>query len=220
MKAILGLQDWNLTVAALPELENPARVHITVPYPHCKSVLGYPPAERTRRINAQMRKDFSTLKALLGKVPFEKMGTHFRPIGAKVTLPLNRLPLLATEAVKSISIEAVEGFNRQESMPKSCFWSIKVRFVIQIANETGGRQKYEDRIMLVKALDQEDAQRKLLPSFESYSEPYLNSAGLLVRWRFEQFLDAYLTDVASLKAFLNDEGVEVFSELGNRKLKP
>ena len=74
--------------------------------------------------------------------------------------------------------------------------------------------------MLVKALDEEDARHKLLPGFKSYAEPYLNSAGLLVRWQFEKFLDVYSTDVPSLQAFLHDEGVEVFSELGNRKLKP
>ena len=221
MKAIIGLEDWNLTVDALSGLDNQARVHIRVPYPHYKSVLGYLPAERTRRIAAQIRKDFSALKEMLGKVPFEKTGTHFRPIGAKVTLPLNRLPpLLATEAVKTISIESIQGITRKESVPESCFWSIKARFAIQIENKTGGLQKYEDRLMLVKAVDEEDAQRKLLPSFESYTVPYLNSAGLLVRWQFEKFLDAYSTDVISLEAFLHDEGVEVFSELGNRKLKP
>ena len=68
MKAILGLEDWNLTVDALPGLDNQARVHATVPYPHYKSVLGYSPAERTRRIAAQMRKNFSVLKGMLGKV--------------------------------------------------------------------------------------------------------------------------------------------------------
>jgi len=221
MKAILGLEEWCLTVDVLPGLANQARVHIGLPYPHYKSVLGYLPAERTRRIAAQIRKDFSALKRMLGKMPFEKTGTHFRPTGAKVTLPLNRLPhLLAAEAVETISIESIEGFIRKESRPESCFWSIKARFAIQIENETGGLQKYEDRIMLVKALDEEDAQRKLLPSCKSYAEPYLNSAGLLVRWQFEKFLDAYSTDVSLLEAFLHDEGVEVFSELGNQKLKP
>jgi hypothetical protein len=221
MKAIVGLEDWDLTVEVLPRLDNQARVHITVPYPHYKAVTGYPPAERNRRIAAQMRKDFSALKAMLGKVPFEKTGSHFRPIGAKATLPLNRLPsLLAAKAVANISIEFIEGFTRKAAMPESFFWSIKARFAIQIENETGGLQKYEDRIMLVLARDEEDAQRKLLPGFESYAEPYLNSAGLLVRWQFEKFLDAYSTSVTSLEAFRHDEGVEVFSELGQRKLQP
>ncbi|GAB3722231.1 hypothetical protein GCM10027594_02870 [Hymenobacter agri] len=221
MKAILGLDEWGLTPEVLPELHNLAKVHIIVPYPHYSTVLTYPPAERTRRIAAQMRQSFTALKAVLGNAGIEKTGSHFRPIGAKVTVPLSRLSyLLAADAVENISIESVEGFNRKKASPKSCFWSIKARFAIQIENETGGLQKYEDRIMLVLAQDEEDAQRKLLLGFEKYAEPYLNAAGLLVRWQFERFLDAYSTDVVSLKAFLSDEGVEVFSELGNRKLQP
>ncbi|GAA4024197.1 hypothetical protein GCM10022409_05190 [Hymenobacter glaciei] len=108
---------------------------------------------------------------------------------------------------------------RKKPAATKCFWSIKARFAIQIENVTGGLQTYEDRILLVKAADEEEAHRKLLPSFASYAEPYLSSAGLLVRWQFEEFLDAYETDVSSLDAFLRDEGVEVFSELGTRKRK-
>lgn len=220
MKAILGLEDWGLTADALFGLDNLAKIHLILPYPNYKTVINYLPAERKRRIAAQMRMSFRALKASLRNVPFEKTGTHLRPTGMKVVLPLNRLPaLLAKEAVETISIEFVEGLNRRELVLESLFWSIKARFAVQIENETGGLQMYEDRILLVKAVDEEEAQHKLLPSFDNYAEPYLNSAGLLVRWQFEEFLDAYATGVSSLEAFLCNEGVEVHSKLGNRKLK-
>jgi hypothetical protein len=74
--------------------------------------------------------------------------------------------------------------------------------------------------VLIKALDQEEAQKKLLKSFESYEEPYLGASGRLVRWKFEKFLDAYSTSVYSAEDFSREEGVEVFSELRNRKIKP
>ena len=221
MKAVIDLSEWNLTDAELPGLDNLAKVHLRLPYPGYKSLMNHPPAERRRRIAAQIREAFRALKASLGKVAFEKTGTHYRPVGVKVVLPLNQLPaLLATAAFKTISIESIEGISRKTPESESFFWSIKARFSIQIENETGGFQGYEDRILLVKAVDEEEAHRKLLPGFDSYAEPYLNSAGLLVRWQFEEFLDAFATDVSSLETFLRDEGVEVFSELRNRKLKP
>ena len=91
---------------------------------------------------------------------------------------------LAAKAVETISLKSIEGFAPKELVPESCFWSNKARFAIQIENASGGLQRYEEQIMLVKALNEEDAQRKLLPGFEHYAEPYLNVAGLLVWWQF------------------------------------
>ena len=86
-------------------------------------------------------------------------------------------------------------------------------------HETGGLQKYEMRHLLVRALTREEAEAKLLPSFARYEEPYLNSAGYLVRWHFEGFVDSYQLDVNTADALLNEEGVEVFSSLHQRRLR-
>ena len=73
---------------------------------------------------------------------------------------------------------------------------------------------------MVKAFDEAEAQRRLLPTFDDYARPYLNSAGYLVRWQFEQFLDAYEVGAASLAVLPAEGYLEVFSKTGRRKLTP
>ncbi|WP_198172959.1 DUF4288 domain-containing protein [Hymenobacter ginkgonis] len=121
--------------------------------------------------------------------------------------------------VRGVTIEAIEGLTCQETAPEPSFWCIQARFAIQIENKTNGMQKYEDRLLVIRAPTEEEAKQKLLPSFEAYAEPYLNSAGLLVRWQFEVFTDSYYLDIQEVDAFLGGQGVEVFSTLNNRRLR-
>jgi hypothetical protein len=216
-----GLDDWPISEADLEHLKNKASIRVHLAYPGYKTVLTHAPAARRREIARILREEFSALKRFLKDVPFEKIGSAVRPGGAKVDLPLDRVAALVREAfVGHVSIDAIEGFAKKEPEPTPGFWSIKARFAIQIEAEASGLQKYEDRIVLIRALDAEDAQKKLLKAFESYEAPYLNASGRLVRWKFETFLDAYCVSAYSAEDFLREEGVEVFSELRNRKIKP
>jgi hypothetical protein len=121
--------------------------------------------------------------------------------------------------VSEVTIEAIEGLTCQEIASEPSFWCIQARFAVQIENKTTGMQMYEDRLLVIRALTEEEAKQKLLPSFEAYAEPYLNSAGLLVRWQFERFTDSYCFDIQDVDAFLSEHGVEVFSTLNNRRLR-
>ncbi|MDO1451917.1 DUF4288 domain-containing protein [Rhodocytophaga aerolata] len=221
-KRIGGLEDWNLSEERLTHLTNRACVRIHLAYPDYKTFLAYPPAARRREIARTFREAFSALKLLLKGIPFERIGSSVRPRGVKVELPLHRVgELIREDFIGHISIEAIDGLEKKAARePEGSFWSIKARFATQIEDQESGLQPYEDRILLIKAVDEQDAQKKLLKSFESYEEPYLNASGRLVRWKFEKFLDAYDTSVSSIEAFSSEQGVEVFSELANRKLKP
>ncbi|RZK13873.1 MAG: hypothetical protein EOO56_26130 [Hymenobacter sp.] len=63
--------------------------------------------------------------------------------------------------VSEVTIETIEGLTYQERAPEPSFWCIQVRFAIQIENETNGMQKYEDRLLVIRALSEEEAKQKL-----------------------------------------------------------
>lgn len=178
------------------------------------------PRERVRQIDAHYRQAYQQLVSLLPVASFTRIGSRNRPTGLAASLPLVQLSLLVQQPfVSGVTIEAIEGLTSKEVVLEPSFWCIQARFAIQIENETKGMQKYEDRLLVIKAFTEEEAKQKLLPSFEAYAEPYLNSAGLLVRWQFETFIDSYCTDIQSVDAFLSEQGVEVFSTLSNRRLR-
>jgi len=219
MKAIANLEAWGLTESELGGLANEVVVRFTLAYPGYQAVVAYPPGERRRKLAALLRAKYQALKTALPPGPFEKLGTHYRPVGIRRRLPARQLPaLLALAAVEDIWVEEIAGVPRVEARQEVSFWSIKARFAIQVEGISGGLQGVEDRLLLVRALDEADAQRQLLPTFAAYAEPYLNSTGRLVRWQFERFLDAYQVGFWPLDKFMSGEYLEVFSETRNRKM--
>lgn len=221
MKAIHNLEAWGLVESQLHGLTHTAAVRFTLEYPGYQTVLTYPPAERRRRIAALLRAKYQALKAALPPGAFEKLGSHYRPVGIRRRLPVQQLPtLLARPAVEGIWVEKIEGLASVTPVAEPKCWSIKARFAVQVEHETKGLQLVEERILLVAAPDEEAARQKLRPAFIHYAEPYLNSAGRLVRWQFEAFLDAYEVAAGPLAGLLGAEGLEVFSETSHRRLTP
>lgn len=218
--ATLDLEPWGLSQTDLHSLPQLASVRVHFAYPGYQAVIQLAPRERIRQIDAQYRQAYQRLMALLPDTSWTRLGTRNRPTGVAASLRLAQLPLLVQQSfVSEVTIEAIEGRSCQEIAPQLSFWCIQARFAIQIENETKGMQKYEDRLLVVRALTEEEAQQKLLPNFEAYAEPYLNAAGLLVRWHFEAFTDSYCLDIQTVDAFLSEQGVEVFSTLHNRRLR-
>jgi hypothetical protein len=221
MKGIENLAPWGLAESELAALAAEAVVRFSLAYPGYQAVLAYPPAERKKRISAQLRANYQALKAALPPGPFEKLGSHYRPVGIRRRLPVRQLPgLLALAAVEAIWVEEVEGRTPQPPAAELRCWSIKARFAVQVAHETTGLQLVEERILLIAALDEEQARQKLAPTFAGYAQPYLNAAGHLVRWQFEAFLDAYEVAAGPLAGQLSAEGLEVFSQTSHRRLTP
>ena len=220
MLATLDLEPWGLSQTDLHSLSQLASVRVHLAYPGYQAVIQLAPRERIRQIDAQYRQTYQRLVALLPGTSFTRIGSRTRPTGLAASLPLAQLPLLVQQPfVSGVTIEAIEGLTCQEIAPEPSFWCIQARFAIQIENVTNGMQKYEDRLLVIRALTEEEAKHKLLPNFEAYAEPYLNSAGLLVRWQFEAFTDSYCLDIQTVDAFLSEQGVEVFSTLNNRRLR-
>jgi hypothetical protein len=218
--ATLDLKPWGLSQTDLQSLPQLASVRVHLAYPGYQAVIQLAPRERIRQIDAQYRKAYQRLVALIPGISFTRLGSRNRPIGLAASLPLAQLPPLAQQPfVSEVTVEAIEGLTCQERAPEPSFWCIQARFAVQVENVTKGMQMYEDRFLVIRALTEEEAKQKLLPSFEAYAEPYLNSAGLLVRWQFETFTDSYCLDIQGVDAFLSGQGVEVFSTLNNRRLR-
>ncbi|HEX8348572.1 MAG TPA: DUF4288 domain-containing protein [Hymenobacter sp.] len=225
MMLTINLDEWDLSEESLASLKHLAQVSIHIRYPGYEPFIDLAPQKRRRAINTYHRQAYRRLVALLPDTDFQRLGNHIRPIGIRIQIQLAQLaellPVLGQNAeLDSVSINTVAGLEPKQPEKEASFWSIQARFAIQIENITGGLQKYEDRLLLVKAFTEEEAQQKLLKGFESYAKPYLNTSGFLVRWKFEAFTDSYRLDVCSPEDFLNEQGVEVFSILGNRKLRP
>ena len=221
MSGKIDLTRWPLPEEDLVLRENVAQVRIHLAYPGHQAYLHLAPGERRKAISAHYRQDYRQLLSLLNGRKYQRIGSSVRPTGVVLPLPLNQLPaLLAQPVVENVSVETIEGFEPRESASEPSFWCLLARFAIQIEHDTGGRQKYEMRHLLVRAFTLEEAKAKLVLSFARYEEPYLNSAGFLVRWHFEAFLDSYQLDVSADNAFLSEEGVEVFSSLHQRRLRP
>jgi hypothetical protein len=221
MKAIENLATWGLRETELTSLANEAVVCFRLAYPGYQAVLAYPPAERKNRIAAQLRAKYQALKAALPPGPFEKLGSHYRPAGIRRRLPVRQLPaLLGLTAVEGIWVEEIVGLVPRPPAAEPKCWSIKARFAVQMEQQTTGLQLVEERILLIAAPDEEEARRRLRPTFAGYAQPYLNSAGYLVRWQFEAFLDAYEVAAGPLAELLGPEGLEVFSQTSRRQLMP
>lgn len=218
--ATLDLAPWGLSQTDLHLLPQLASVRVHLAYPGYQAVIQLAPRERIKQLDAQYRQAYQCLVTLLSGTPLTRLGSRNRPTGLAASLPLAQLPLLAQQPfVSGITIEAIEGLTCQAIVLGPSFWCIQARFAIQIENETNGMQKYEDRLLVIRALTEEESKQKLLPSFEAYAEPYLNSAGLLVRWQFEAFTASYCLDIQTVDDFLSEQGVEVFSTLNNRRLR-
>ncbi len=98
------------------------------------------------------------------------------------------------------------------------FFCVKMTVAIQIEGRKKGMQRYEERYVLYKGYSEAEAIQKAELAAPAHQKPYLNSDGLLVRWKVESIDSAYeVVTEANAKDF---EGAEVFSVLKTRKLTP
>ncbi len=87
---------------------------------------------------------------------------------------------------------------------------------IQIESQVDGTVHVEDRLVLVKARDIEEAKRRLQRVWSRYAEPYMNSAGYLVRWQL-----IAIRDVQELSdGTIDPRGTEVYSQIRRVRMRP
>lgn len=128
--------------------------------------------------------------------------------------------LLREDGISSARLKDIAGAELSEieirGRGQAPWYAVQARFVIQVEDVTRGMQTYEDRILLVRAWDFDDAVKRLEPEFAHYEQSYFNSDWQIVRWKFERVLDVYKTDLLKI----DPHGTEVFSQMKERRMRP
>ncbi len=197
-------------------------VRVFLKYPDFKDLISLTPKERMKVIRKQQRMQYKEFVVnYLSDKTFTRIGSQIAPDGVETVC--TKKELLKYGKDKSVGhISIVEKSSTPEKIAEKLeyYYAVVVRFSIQLENKKKGLQSYEDRTLLMKAKNGKEAENKLQKSFKKYEEPYLNSRGEMVRWKFEAFIDFYETTYQSLEDMLEDEeeGIEVFSIVKNRRL--
>lgn len=171
------------------------------------------PSERKVFIRKEMSNEVHLLaesgKFYDWKIIYER-GQH---VGIKGNVKIAAIEQIASsDNVQCVRIEKTNGVKKRKSSKKSLrFFCIKMTVGIQIEGKTQGIQNYEERYVLFEADSSEEAFDKAQKTIQIYEEPYLNSDGLLVRWKVEGLDDAYdVSELNKMRDFRRPEGVEVF----------
>ncbi|RZJ86042.1 MAG: DUF4288 domain-containing protein, partial [Hymenobacter sp.] len=225
MDKVLGLHEWDLSAVA--EAQQLATVVVFMPYPEItETLIQLAPKERKAWITRVMR---ATLDEILRhnllanftllKEPGYRERCH--SVRGEVTVA-NIQKLAALEAVESIRVESTNGHRRKLAKPRrrTSFYCVKMTIAIQVEGYERGMQTYEERYVLFRAYSEAEVLRKAEVASAEYGKPYLNSNGLLVRWKIESLDDVYEIVPEDSKGHQNLEGAEVFSILKSRRLTP
>jgi hypothetical protein len=110
----------------------------------------------------------------------------------------------------------IAGCRRQRRSRELLDWfCVRGLVAIRIEGVTSGMQTWEDRFVLVRALDSKDAVARLAPHWRAYGEGYLNARGEIVSWSLEKIVDVYSVQESSI----DPAGTEVYSSLGRRRFR-
>jgi len=216
--AVMRLDDYGLTLKELLALKDrliKIRAHIC--YADRKPLFQYPPDVRKRKLRDIENELFNKLMEIWPSKDFEIIGTKSKPSGLSGKIKAEDLKkVLNKKIVEHIWIEEIDGLNKQK-LPKEELWfAVKANFVIQIEGQCRGYQDIEERIVIVRAYDCNDAKKRLLKNFKDYDEPYLNKYGEMVRWHFDEVVDVYEMNEDTI----DPKGTEVYSQFKRRRLIP
>lgn len=221
MNKIQGLEGWDLSKVAADE--QAATVSVFVSYPKISfQLIALAPDERQQFITQKMRESIN-LVLEANKLSNWKLlktgGLSSRCHGISGEVRIADISELAQlSVVESVRVEATNGKKKRLGKPKreASFFCVKMTVAIQIEGHTKGMQRYEERYVLFKGRSEAEATAKAEIDALAYQKPYLNSDGLLVRWKVESIDDVY--EVVTEPNTKGLEGAEVFSVIKTRKL--
>jgi len=171
--AFYNLADWGLSVAGLGKLgDRPVRLTAHVRHPREAALFGLPPDSRRDAIRRARSRQYRALAAWWPNPDYEPIGRRQEPSGIQGLLPARLVPRLRSLPVGDVWIESIDGKRRLRSEPQPPeFFAVQARFAIQVERQTRGMQRYEDRIVLVRATTEEDAVARLQKPFATYGRP-------------------------------------------------
>lgn len=217
------LKGWKISAEKAKTNEQPAIIDILLSCLDTDGFIKISPVKRREIISTWYRQAYASVKKdfKLKKINIVT-GTLKEPRMVRIHIPLKEIFLLTAKSyVKNITIIDIEGVIRKtvrETAPTMLF-VVKVRFGILIEGQTKGHQQYEDRMVLIKAKHEEEAENKACALLSMSEKPYLNSDKRYVWYKFETILDVCPCYTISPRAKV-DEGLEIYSERHFRKISP
>lgn len=216
--SVYWLDEFGLTLNQLTSLGSlKVKLHVYLRHVDEKSLFRLKPKDRVAKTKAHYELLLAQVKARWNDEPVKVSWNRRQPRGFSASIEARNVhKLLKMPEIGSIWLDEIPGRKRRSLKPQEKWFAVRARFAIQVEGQTKGFQSYEDRIVMVRAISFQDAEKRLLPEFQEYGSPYLNPYGCLARWHFEKVLDVY--EVGDEK--IDPKGVEVFSVLNRRRMKP
>jgi Domain of unknown function (DUF4288) len=215
---IIGLDAFGLTAAALLRLgPRPVRLSIQLTGETVSKLWHLRPKQRDATLRETLAKQLHHLRRDFPAVEFVSRGKDKPSWTIDAVVPANQLPALASRRyVKNLMIDTIEGRRPRVRRPGLAWFCVCGVVAIQIEGQIKGSLDLEDRLVLVKAIDADDAQRRLQRMWTRYAEPYLNPDGYLVRWQLISIRDVY----ALFDQGIDPRGTEVYSKLRTVRMRP
>jgi len=222
---ISGLDEYGLSPTELHHLgATPVRLSVYFSFPRVTAKwLPLSPKQRNAKIEKCLRQALRSFQSRWPSLKAQIIGSRIRPKGLALSIParevsqLTRAPFLA-----HIFVDGVQGQARRHTSVRQKLRWFAVRAWVALEREdlASGLQTLEDRIVLIKAASHEDAVRRLRGEWRRYARPYLNPAGVFVRWHLDEIVESFETTIDP-DGQLDPRGVEVWSSLSRRRrLKP
>ena len=202
------LKRFRLNLKSLASLKNRI-VHITGRLKPClylyqpRKLLKFSPAKRTKMLDEWYRAKYLKVLAHWPAHRIKRLGSTRRPIGLVAQIEAKDFAkVLSAKELEFIEIQRIEGIrkeNERQLKPQQEWYAVQARYAIQVEGYTSGLQRYEDRIVLIKALGFRDAEKRLKKGLTQ--EEVAAKAGLSREY------------VSMLEAGKNSPTIEVFIRL-------
>jgi hypothetical protein len=215
---VIGLGDFGLTLAALVRLgPRPVRLSIQLAGETAAKLWDLRPKQRDATLRKTLARQLDQMRRDFPAIEFVSRGKDKPSWTIDAVVPANKIGLLAGKRyVKDVMLDAIEGRRtrfRRSGLGWFCVWGV---IAIQVEGQANGFLDLEDRLVLVKANDPDDAQRRLQRMWTRYADPYLNPNGYLVRWQLISIRDVY----ALFDHTIDPRGTEVYSKLRRVRMRP
>jgi hypothetical protein len=219
------LQGFDIKIDEAKQSAKLADVNIILFDANRDGFMDISPQTRKVIIRTTLQKSYASLKKDFKlKNPKIILGTRVEPrvINDKIILK-SVFSLKDKPYVKNFHINSIEGVVKKEadqtSAPTDRYFSVMARFGILIEGQTNGLQTYEEKIVLIKAAHENEAEKRAVELLTNSEEPYLGGESRYVWFKFEEILKVtgYL-EIPRIEPDL--DGAEIYWEWKKRKLKP
>lgn len=195
----------------------PVKFHLQLKGIALSRIVRFAPRQRDALLRATLKRQFASLDRRFPDAALRSRDAKKGSWTLDGSLPANRISALASRReVASVSVDEVQGRSKRRQRPQLGWWCVWGVVAVQVEGQRSGSVSIEDRFVLVRAYDEEDARRRLQPEWARYANPYLNPSGYLVRWQLLSVKDVY----ALYDDKLSPAGTEVYSRLRTVRMKP